>query len=291
MKPASFEYHSPDTLGDALALLGSLENDGVDVKILAGGQSLVPMLALRVARPEALIDLRKLKELDYIREEAGMVAIGAMTTKHAAGVSPLVEAKQPLFYAATQLVGHRQIRNRGSVGGSFAHADPASEYPAVALVLDMQMKAAGPDGERLIPAVDFFVTYMTTSLETNEILTEVRMPVLPAGTGWAIQEEARRNGDLALAGVCVTLKKSNGVCADVKIAAFGVNPTAVRLTAAEQALNGQAPTPENFARAAAEGAAKLEEPMSCIHASSDYRRQLVKTLTERCLAEAITRAA
>ena len=149
----------------------------------------------------------------------------------------------------------------------------------------------GPDGERLIPAHEFFVTYMTTSLETNEILTEVRIPALPAGTGWAIREEARRNGDLALAGVCLTLKKSGGTITEAKIAAFGVNPTAVRLTAAEQALQGQAATAENFARAAAAGAAALEEPMSCIHASSEYRRELVRALTERCLADAAARAA
>lgn len=291
MKPASFEYHSPTTLGEAVKLLATLENDGVDVKILAGGQSLIPMLALRVARPESMIDLGKIKDLDYIREEGNVIAIGTMTSKHAAGVSPLIEARQRLFHDATQLVGHRQIRNRGSVGGSFAHADPASEYPAVALVLDMEFKAVGPDGERLIPAHEFFVTYMTTSLETNEILTEVRIPALPAGTGWAIREEARRNGDLALAGVCLTLKKSGGTITEAKIAAFGVNPTAVRLTAAEQALQGQAATAENFARAAAAGAAALEEPMSCIHASSEYRRELVRALTERCLADAAARAA
>lgn len=291
MKPASFEYLRPATLVEAVSLLGKLENDGVDVKILAGGQSLIPMLALRVARPEIMIDLGGIKELDYIREEGNVIAIGAMASKHAAGVSPLIESKQRLFHDATQLVGHRQIRNRGSVGGSFAHADPASEYPAVARVLDIEFKAVGPDGERLIPAEEFFVTYMTTSLETNEILTEVRIPVLPPGTGWAIREEARRNGDLALAGVCLTLKKTAGVISEAKIAAFGVNPTAVRLTAAEEALRGQAPTPETFARAAAAGAAALEEPMGCIHASPDFRRALVQTLTERCLADAAARAA
>ncbi len=290
MKPASFEYRAPETLDEAVALLQSLENDGVDVKILAGGQSLVPMLALRVARPEVLIDLRKVSELNYIREEAGVIAIGAMATKHAAGESELIKAKQPLFHDATHLVGHRQIRNRGSVGGSFAHADPASEYPAVALVLDMEFKAAGPDGTRLIPASEFFVTYMTTSLETNEILTEVRIPTLPAGAGWAIREEARRNGDLALAGICLTLRKNQGVCSDVKIGAFGVNPTAVRLTAAEQALTGQAATTENFAKAAAVAAESLVEPMTCIHASADYRRSLIRALVERCLADAAARA-
>lgn len=291
MKPAPFEYHAPETLKDAVTLLGNFESDGVDAKILAGGQSLIPMLALRVARPEALIDLRKLKDLDYIREDRGMIAIGAMASKYAAEVSPLIEAKQPLFHAATRLVGHRQIRNRGSVGGSFAHADPASEYPALALVLDMEFVVVGPQGERVIPAAEFFVTYMTTSMESTEILREVRMPALPAGTGWAIREEARRHGDLALAGVALTLRKAGGVCRDVRIGGFGINPTAVRLTAAEQALEGQAPSPENFARAAAAGAAGLDEPMSCIHASSEYRRQLIRTLTERCLADANGRAA
>lgn len=291
MKPAPFEYHAPETLKDAVTLLGNFESDGVDAKILAGGQSLIPMLALRVARPEALIDLRKLKDLDYIREDRGMIAIGAMASKYAAEVSPLIEAKQPLFHAATRLVGHRQIRNRGSVGGSFAHADPASEYPALALVLDMEFVVVGPQGERAIPAAEFFVTYMTTSMESTEILREVRMPPLPAGTGWAIREEARRHGDLALAGVALTLRKAGGVCRDVRIVGFGINPTAVRLTAAEQALEGQAPSPENFARAAAAGAAGLDEPMSCIHASSEYRRQLIRTLTERCLADANGRAA
>lgn len=291
MKPAAFEYHSPQTLDAAVSLLGKLDDEGVDVKILAGGQSLTPMLALRVARPEALIDLGRVKELDYIREEGNVIAIGAMTSKHAAGVSELIAARQRLFHDATQLVGHRQIRNRGSVGGSFAHADPASEYPAVAQVLGMEFKAVGPDGERLIAADEFFVTYMTTSLETNEILTEVRLPVLPAGAGWAIREEARRNGDLALAGVCLTLQKAGDVISEVSIAAFGVNPTAVRLTAAEEALKGQPATAENFARAAAAGAAALDEPMSCVHASSEFRRALVQTLTERCLADAAARAA
>ena len=291
MKPAPFDYHVPETLAAAVALLGRFEEEGVDAKILAGGQSLMPMLAMRVARPEALVDLRKLAGLDYIREEDGLIAIGAMASKHAAERSALIQTKQPLFHAATCLIGHRQIRNRGSVGGSFAHADPAAEYPAVALVLEMQMKAAGPLGERLIDAEDFFVTYMTTSLESNEILTEVRLPLLPAGTGWSIQEFARRNGDLALAGVALTLRLERGVCVQARIAAFGVNATAVRLPAAEQSLQGQVLDEASFARAAAAAAAGLKEPMSCIHASADYRRHLVQTYVQRCLLEAASRAA
>ena len=152
MKPASFDYHAPPTLAEAVELMARLHEEGVDAKILAGGQSLMPMLAMRVARPEVLVDLGKIKSLDYIREESGAIAIGAMTSKRAAEASALIERQQPLFHAATKLVGHRQIRNRGSVGGSFAHADPASEYPAVALVLDIVFKAVGPEGERTIPA-------------------------------------------------------------------------------------------------------------------------------------------
>lgn len=290
MKPAPFDYYAPESLADAVALLGRFEDDGVDAKILAGGQSLMPMLAMRVARPEALVDLRNLNELDYIREDGACIAIGAMASKHAAAESALIRAKQPLFHAATLLVGHRPIRNRGTVGGTFAHADPAAEYPAVALVLDMQIKATGPDGERLISAEDFFVTYMTTSLESNEILSELRLPQLAPGTGWAIQEFARRNGDLALAGVALTLRMEGGLIAEARIAAFGVNATAVRLQAAEDSLRGQAANEANFARAGAAAAAGLVEPMSCIHASAEYRRHLVQTYVQRCLAEAAGRA-
>ena len=290
MKPAPFEYLAPDTLSEAVALLERYENEGEDAKIIAGGQSLMPMLAMRVARPKALIDLRRIAGLDHIREENGMIVMGAMASKTSAEESELIRSKQPLFQAATQLVAHHGIRNRGSVGGSFAHADPASEYPAVALLLDMQMKVIGPAGERVIPADEFFVTYMTTSMEATEILTEVRMPILPSGSGWAIKEVSRRPGDLALAGVALTLQREGGVCRKVRMAAFGVNATAVRLPAGEAALEGQPPTTANFARAAAAAAEALEEPMSCIHASSEHRRHMVKTLIERCLAKAAERA-
>lgn len=291
MKPANFDYHAPQTLAEAVELMVRFDEDGVDAKILAGGQSLMPMLAMRVARPEILVDLGRIKSLDYVRQEGGVIAIGAMTSKRAAEESTLIEQQQPLFHAATKLVGHRQIRNRGSVGGSFAHADPASEYPAVALVLDMEFRAVGPDGERTIPAADFFVTYMTTSLESTEVLTEVRLPAMPVGAGWSIQEFARRNGDLALAGVAAMLNVAGGVCAGARLVAFGVNATAVRLTAAEDFLAGKHAERSSFEQAAALAAEGLDEPMSCVHASADYRRHLVRVLAERCLAEAAGRAA
>ena len=289
MKPAPFDYHAPATLDEAVALLTRLEDEGCDMKIIAGGQSLMPMLALRVARPEALVDLRRLDTLNYIRDDAGTLAIGAMTSKQAAADSALVKRAQPLFHAATELVGHRQIRNRGSVGGSFAHADPASEYPAVALVLDTEFEAVGPDGARTIPADEFFVTNMTTSLETTEVLTAVRFAPFAPQRRWAIQEFARRNGDLALAGVALTLNVDGGLCRDVRIAAFGVEATAVRLTAAEQLLEGQPAQAAQFEQAGKAGAAQLDDPMSCIHASSAYRRHLIGVLTTRALGEAAAR--
>jgi carbon-monoxide dehydrogenase medium subunit len=175
------------------------------------------------------------------------------------------------------------------VGGSFAHADPASEYPAVALVLDTEFEAVGPDGTRTIPADEFFVTYMTTSLETNEVLTAVRFAPFAPQRRWAIQEFARRNGDLALAGVALTLTVEGGLCRDVRIAAFGVEATAVRLSAAEHLLEGQPAQAAQFEQAGKAAAAALDDPMSCIHASSAYRRHLVGVLTARALGEAAAR--
>lgn len=290
MKSAPFDYHAPQTVESAVALLQRFESEGIDSKVLAGGQSLMPMLAMRVARPQVLVDLGRIAALDYIRAENEVLAIGAMTSKRAAEDSALVRERQPLFHAATRLIGHRPIRNRGTVGGLFAHADPAAEYPAVALVQGIQMKALGPHGVRVIPAREFFVTYMTTCLEAAEVLTEVRIPVLHGGTGWSIQEFVKRHGDLALAGIVATLRKVKGVCEDVRIAAFGVNATAVRLAAAEAALQGQPATPENFARAAALGAEALEEPIADVHATPAYRRQLIRVYTGRCLIEAAARA-
>lgn len=248
------------------------------------------MLAMRVARPGVLVDLRRIAGLNQIHEDAGTIIIGAMASKTSAEESALIRTRQPLFHAATRLVAHPGIRNRGTVGGSFAHADPASEYPAVALVLDMQMKVVGGDHERLVDARDFFVSYMTTSMEGTEILTEIRMPVLAPAHGWSIQEVSRRPGDLALAGVAVTLAVEQGICRRARMAAFGVNATAVSLQAGEVELEGRQATTGNFSRAAAVAADALEEPMSCIHASSGQRRQMIRALTERCLAQAAARA-
>lgn len=290
MKPAPFDYYAPESVEDAVALLERLEDEDIEARVLAGGQSLVPMLNLRVARPEALVDLRKLDSLRYIREEGDVIAIGAMTSKSAAEDSELLKVKQPLFQRASQLIGHRQIRNRGTVGGSFAHADPAAEYGAAAMALDIQMKLVGPDGERLVAAEDFYVTFLTTDIESTEILTEVRVPVMSATSGWSFQEIARRDGDLALAGVAVTLQLGAGLCERCRVAVFGVNGCPSRSSVAEQMVAGNAPEPSLFRAAGQAAAAALDDPIADVHGSSEYRRQLVAVLVERCLAEAVQRA-
>ena len=181
MKSPPFEYEAPETLGEVISLLQ--QYDEGDAKILAGGQSLMPLLSMRMTRPVILIDLARLPDLDFIREESGMLAIGAMTRKRDVEESDLVRRRQPMLLAATQLVGHQQIRNRGTVGGSMAHADPAAEYPALALTLGAEFRAVSAEGERSIAAEDFFLSYLTTALGDSEVLTEVRIPVLAEGVG------------------------------------------------------------------------------------------------------------
>jgi carbon-monoxide dehydrogenase medium subunit len=288
MKPAPFEYFDPKTLEEAVSLL---QKHGEDAKILAGGQSLMPLLSMRMARPEALIDLSRVRELEYIRETDGALAIGAMTSKREVERSELVQRRQPLLHAATVLVAHPQIRNRGTVGGSMAHADPAAEYPAVALVLDAELRAVGPDGERTIGAEDFFQSYLTTALQPAEVLTEVRFPVLADGAGWAFREVSRRQGDFAMAGAAVTLSaEDSGRCKAARIVLFGVGPTPIRARGAEQMLVGEALGEAILEAAGRRASDDLDEPLSDVHASAEFRRHLARVLTRRALAEAMTRA-
>jgi carbon-monoxide dehydrogenase medium subunit len=288
MKPAPFEYAAPDTVDEAIHLIS--QNDPDEVKILAGGQSLMPLLNMRLARPQILLDLSRVSELDYIREMDGGVAIGAMTTKRAVEDSPLIRERHPLFHQSTVLIGHPQIRNRGTVGGSFAQADPAAEYPAVALALDVEIVAQGASGTRSLSADDFFITYLTTALEPGEILTEIRMPELPAGTGWSFQELARRHGDFALVGAVATLRVEQGQCVDPRIVVFGVTDRAMRFGDAEALVAGQPAEEASFERAAAQVAASIEDPLSDVHGSGEYRRDLARVLTRRALVEAAGRA-
>ncbi|MFQ5471906.1 MAG: FAD binding domain-containing protein [Dehalococcoidia bacterium] len=287
MKPASFDYHDPATLDEAVSLLGRL---GDDVKILAGGQSLIPLLNMRLARPAALVDLGKVTELDYIREDNGAIAIGALTTQRTVERSQLVRDQLPVLHEATRLIAHPQIRNRGTIGGSLAHADPAAEYPAVALLLDAQFKIRSASGERTVSATDFFVTYLTTSLDTADILIEIRFPVLPDGIGWSFIEMTRRHGDFALAGAGVTMAVSNGRCSEARIVLFGVDATSVRAKGAEQALDGHELSEELIESAAQIARDEVGEPLSDNHASAEFRRHLAGVMTARALIEAAVRA-
>jgi carbon-monoxide dehydrogenase medium subunit len=245
---------------------------------------------MRFARPTALIDLNRLTDLDYIREENGLLAIGAMTTKRTVERSDLVKSRQPLLQAATCWIAHPQIRNRGTVGGSMAQADPAAEYPAVALALDVEFGVTGPNGTHSVAAADFFITYLTTALADDEVLTEIRVPVLPPRTGWSIQEVARRHGDFAMVGAIVTLTlDAAGNCADSRVVLFGVGPTPARATAVEHALAGQKPGDALFDAASAKAADGLDELLSDVHASAEYRRHLARVLTRRGLDEAAGR--
>jgi carbon-monoxide dehydrogenase medium subunit len=304
MKPPRFDYVDPKTVGEAVGLLKQHESEA---KLLAGGQSLMPLLNMRLARPGVLIDLGKVTALDYIREanapstglrtgpstglRTGMLAIGAMTTKRTVEDSALIKSRQPLLHAATLLVGHAQIRNRGTVGGSMAQADPAAEYPAIAVALDAALQVAGPNGERTIKASDFFVSYLTTALDSTEMVTEVHFPLLGNSTGWSIAEVTRRHGDFAMTGVALTVTlESGGHCSGTRIVLFGVGATPVRATAAEQVVNGQKPTDKLFEQAAGKVNADITEPLSDVHASAEYRRHLAQVLTRRALAEAVARA-
>ncbi|MAG32576.1 MAG: molybdopterin dehydrogenase [Deltaproteobacteria bacterium] len=288
MKPAQFEFAAPDTLTEAISLLQQHEEG--DVKIIAGGQSLLPLLSMRMARPEFLVDLNRIAELRYIRLEGDWLAIGAMTSKRDVERSELVRERQPALLAATQLVGHQQIRNRGTVGGSMAHADPAAEYPALALALGAELQAVGPAGERRIAAEDFFQSYLMTALEPTEVLTEVRIPVLEPATGWSFLEVARRHGDFALGGAAATVRlDSKGDFSDVRLVLFGVSAASLRLREVEQLLTGQPPSETLFREAGDRASQGIEDPLSDVHASAEYRRHLAGVLTIRALEEATRR--
>lgn len=285
MKPPPFEYHDPRTLDDALELL---RRHGAEAKILAGGQSLMPLLNFRLSRPAALVDLNRIGALGYIREEDGQLRLGAMTRQRAIEFSPLVRARLPLLHEATTLVGHLPIRTRGTIGGSLAHADPAAELPAVATALEAELVVRGPGGERILRPHEFFLGYLTTALAPDEVLVEVRLPTPPPGTGWAFEEVSRRHGDFALAGIAALLVVDGPRCRMARLAAAGVGPTPQRLRAAEEILEREGVADEPLEAAAAR-ASELVHPDGDIHASADYRRHLTRVLTGRALRRARAR--
>lgn len=285
MKPAAFEYAAPRTVAEAVGLL---DKHADQAKVLAGGQSLVPLMNMRLARPGVLVDINRLRVLEYIVATPSALRIGALTRQRAVETSRLVAERCPVLRDALRLVGHVQIRNRGTIGGSIAHADPAAELTAVLVALGGEVTAQGPRAARAIPAADLFVSYLTTALDARELLTEVRFPTLPAGAGWSWMEVARRHGDFALAGVGVILAMRHGVIWDVRIGLTGVGPTPVRASEAERLLTGRAPSEAPWAEAA-DAVRAVVEPDGDIHASAEYRRHVSGVLVQRALREALTR--
>ncbi|HET7343083.1 MAG TPA: xanthine dehydrogenase family protein subunit M [Methylomirabilota bacterium] len=283
MKPARFEYHAAESVEHAVELLTRY---GGDAKVLAGGQSLVPMLNFRLARPAALVDVNRIPPLAFIREDNGTVAFGAMTRQRTIEFSPVVARRLPLLREATRWVGHLPIRSRGTIGGSIAHADPSAEYPAVLTALDGEVVVQGPRGRRTVRPAALFETYLTTSLAPDDLLVEVRLPAMPAGAGYAFEEFARRHGDFAIVGIAAMVAREGGRCAAARLAAAGAGPVPVRLRSAEEILERDG-LGEAALEAAAARAAELVQPDSDIHASAEYRRHLTRVLTLRALKRAL----
>ena len=285
MKPAPFDYHAPRNLEEATGLLASLEN----VKVLAGGQSLVAMMNFRYVIADHLVDIGGVAALCGIGVADGALRIGAMTRQRELEFSAEVKRHCPVLHEALQHVGHRQTRNRGTIGGSLAHADPAAELPALCLLHDAEIEIASRRGTRRMPMREFAVGFMTTALEPDELVTAISLKLWPAGHGYGFQEFARRRGDFALAGAAALLEVApDQSVRRAAVALFGVAASPVRLDAAENGLRGKRLDMAAIATAAAE--ARSIEPLEDIHAGADYRRHLAQVLTRRALVDAAQRA-
>jgi CO/xanthine dehydrogenase FAD-binding subunit len=284
MKPAPFEYFDPRTPPEAVRLL---QQHGEDARVLAGGQSLVPLMNLRLVRPAVLVDINRIPALAYIRADGHTLAFGALTRIHQVATSAVVRERLPLLAEAAALVGHLAIRHRGTVGGNVAHADPASEIPAVILALDGELVAEGPRGQRTVKAGSFFTGLLSTALGPDELLTEVRVPAAPTGSGSSFVEVSRRDGDFALAGAAVLLRRGDGDrCTMARVALCGVAATALRVPEAERILEGQGIS-DHALRDAVERAVL---PVDDVHASAEYRRHVAGVLVTRAVKQAWQRA-
>jgi carbon-monoxide dehydrogenase medium subunit len=281
MIPAPFAYARPTSVDEALQAVAS---GGEDVKILAGGQSLIPVMRLRLAAPETVVDLTKVAELRGVREEGDAIVIGAMTTHSDVLSDPLIGRYAPLIAEATETVADRQVRHRGTFGGALAHADPAGDLPAVALALDAEFVIAGLSGRRTVPAADFFVDYLTTALEEGELLVEIRVP---KREGWGMHYEKfnRVAQAWSIVAVAAAVRMEGGRIAEARIGLTNMGPTPLRAAGVEAALRGADATPEAIA-AAAEHAAEGTSPSSDLNAQADYRQHLARVLTRRAVSAA-----
>ena len=284
MKPPRFQYCAPRILDEALALLDSY---GEDVKIIAGGQSLVPLLNMRLAGPAYLVDINRISELLYLETEEHYLAVGAIARQRQVERSVLVQDRHPLLAEVVKHIGHAQIRNRGTVVGSIAHADPSAELPALLTCLNGEVLAQSVHGERVMKAEDFFTGYLTTALEPGEMLTEVRFPWVARNAGWAFMEFARRAGDYALVGAAAVLEPGeDGACAAAHVAYLGISGAPVRAHNVEQLLLGRSLDEQSIENAAGAARDLVSEDMSDVHATVEYRRTLTAELTRRLLKSA-----
>ena len=288
MKPAAFEYHAPRTVGEALALLAQY---GGDAKPLAGGQSLVPTMNFRLAQPAALVDLNGIDELFYLREDSSGLRCGAMTRQRTLETSPLAQRIAPLLHEALPHIAHAQIRNRGTIGGSLAHADPAAELPALALALDARMFVRSTTDARWINAREFYIGFFATAMQPEEMLVEVAFPPLSGRSGWAFDEVARQHGNFALCGAAAVVSLTDtGAVKNAKLVFLSVGEGPVEAVRAAALLVGERPTPGAL-RAAAETAVMQEiDPVGDIHAGPAFRRHLARVLAVRVLTRASERA-
>lgn len=283
----SFQYESPGSLSEAIALL---EKYGDEAKILSGGHSLIPMMKLRFASPEYLIDINGIPGLSYINADHGVLKIGGLTREAELEHSALLQRHFPIFGDVTKLIADPQVRNMGTLGGNLAHGDAANDHPAVMLALNATIIATGPDGQRAIPVDEFFFGFYMTALQQNEILTEIQIPMPPAGTGSAYYKMERKVGDYATAGVAVQLTlDANGICTAVGIGLTNVNPTPLRAVRSEAALLGK-PINEASIAEAAKYASEDCSPSSDLRGSEEYKRHLVGVLLKRMVLKAAERA-
>lgn len=286
MIPAAFDYHAPETLEEAIALLNS---SGDEAKILAGGHSLIPAMRFRLSAPAVLIDINRLSALQYIREQNGHLAIGALTREAQLETSGPIHERYPMLEDAAKVIADPLVRNRATVGGNLAHADPANDHPAVMLAFGAEVVAKGPSGERVIAIDDLFQDLFETSLRPGEILTEIRIPRIPPGGGGAYLKIERKVGDYAVAAVAAQLRMEGGVCRSVRIGLTNVSPVPLRATDAEAALVGS-DLSERVLEEAGKAAAAQCDPSADLRGSSEYKRDLVRVLIKRAVRRAAERA-
>ena len=283
MKPRQFEYFAPNSVDEAVSLL---EPHADSARLLAGGQSLLPMMNFRLVSPEILIDLNRVHDLAYVRAEIDAVRIGAMTRQRTLEFSSQIKSELPLLSATLPLIGHLPTRSRGTIGGSLSHNDPAAELPMMLNALDGEVLARGPQGTRVIAAKDFFSGSMTTALNPNEILVEIKFPRMPKNARFAVEEFSRRKGDFAIAAIAVVLVGTGASIEKVSIATAGITAHSLRLSAAEQVLLESGATEAAIAQAAKAGAETIE-PLSDANGSGEFRRHLTRVLTERAVRRAL----